>query len=106
MSLRPTPFGPVPEQTARIAQAAFPAGNPYLRLRDALEALVEDRALAHLIPTRGRPAETPWRLALVTVMQFAEDLLVQERRTQEAAEKQLRPSYVVALMDRDSSHAW
>ncbi len=59
MSLRPTPFGPVPEQTARIAQAAFPAGNPYLRMRDALEALVEDRALAHLFPTRGRPAEVP-----------------------------------------------
>ena len=67
MSLRPTPFGPVPEQTSRIARAAFPAGNPYLRMRDALEALVEDRALAHLFPTRGRPAETPWRLALVTI---------------------------------------
>jgi len=26
------------------------------------------------IPTVGQPAEAPWRLALVTVMQFAENL--------------------------------
>lgn len=41
---------------------------------DALQSLVEDRALAHLFPRRGRPAEAPWRLTLVTIFQFAEDL--------------------------------
>jgi hypothetical protein len=30
MSLKPSPLQPVPEETARVAQAAFPAGNPYL----------------------------------------------------------------------------
>ncbi len=95
MSLRPTPFGPVPEQTARIAQAAFPAGNPYLRMRDALEALVEDRALAHLFPTRGRPAETPWRLALVTIFQIAEDL--SDRGAADAVRARIDWKYALAL---------
>ena len=36
MSLPPSPTPPVPEQTAHVARAAFPKGNPYLRLRDEL----------------------------------------------------------------------
>jgi hypothetical protein len=28
MSLRPQPIEPVPEDTARVARAAFPKGNP------------------------------------------------------------------------------
>ncbi len=34
VSLHPEPFGPVPEETARVAHAAFPTGNTYLRLHD------------------------------------------------------------------------
>jgi transposase len=34
MSLKPTPIDPVPDETARVSQAAFPAGNLYIRLRD------------------------------------------------------------------------
>ncbi len=33
-----------------------------------------DDDFADLFPTRGQPAEAPWRLALVTVLQFAEGL--------------------------------
>ena len=61
MSLKPTPIEPVPEGTARVARAAFPGGNAYLRMRDELESLVEDRDVAHLFPRRGQPAERPWR---------------------------------------------
>ena len=74
MSLRPEPIGPVPDETSRVARAAFPTGNPYMRMRDELQALVEDHELAHLFPKRGQPAERPWRLALVTIFQFVEDL--------------------------------
>jgi hypothetical protein len=74
MSLHPEPIGAIPEQTARVAHAAFPAGNPYLRMRDELESLVEDRDMAHLFPRRGQPAERPWRLALITIFRFVEDL--------------------------------
>ena len=34
MSLRLQPLPPVPDDTARIAQAAFRRGNPYVLLRD------------------------------------------------------------------------
>jgi transposase len=30
MSLHSTPMGPVPEETARVAHAAFPKGNVYV----------------------------------------------------------------------------
>jgi len=33
MSLKPTPIPSVPEETARVARAAFPKGNPYLTLK-------------------------------------------------------------------------
>jgi transposase len=64
----------VPEETARVARAAFPRGNPWLRLRDELGIIYTDETFAPLFPTHGRPAEAPWRLALVTVLQFAEGL--------------------------------
>jgi hypothetical protein len=69
MSLRPEPIGPVPEETARVAHAAFPRGSPWLRLRDELGTIYTDETFAPLFPTHGRPAEAPWRVALVTVLQ-------------------------------------
>ena len=40
MSLRPQPpLPPVPDDTARIAQAAFRRGNPYVLLRNRLGAV-------------------------------------------------------------------
>src|SRR5262245_16760626 len=74
VSLQPCPVPPVPELTARVARAAFPKGNPYLRLRDELGSVFRDADFAALYPRRGQPALPPWKLALVTVMQFAEDL--------------------------------
>jgi transposase len=74
MSLRAEPIGPVPEETARIARAVFRQGNGYLRLRDELGTIYADETFASLFPTHGQPAEAPWRLALVTVLQFAEGL--------------------------------
>ena len=72
MCLHPRPVDPVPEETARVAHAAFPKGTPYMAMRDALGAIFEDEDFAALFPRRGQPAMAPWRLALVTVMQFAE----------------------------------
>ena len=36
MSMHPQPIDPIPEETARVAHAAFPKGNPYMRMRDDL----------------------------------------------------------------------
>src|SRR3954471_3318831 len=75
MSLRPQPsLPPVPDDTARVARAAFRRGNPYLLLRDRLGAVFADADFADLYPALGQPAYAPWRLALVTLMQFREGL--------------------------------
>jgi hypothetical protein len=35
--LRPKPLDPVPAETVRVAQAAFPKGHPYLRIADEID---------------------------------------------------------------------
>jgi transposase len=95
MSLRPEPIGPVPEETARVAHAAFRRGNAYLRLRDELGTIYTDEAFASLFPTRGQPAEAPWRLALVTVLQFAEGL--SDRQAAEAVRSRIDWKYLLGL---------
>ena len=72
--LRPDPIGPIPTETVRISRAAFPKGNLYLQLRDELGVLYSDADFASLFPTKGQPALPAWRLALVTVFQFLENL--------------------------------
>ena len=49
--LRPTPIGPVPDDTARVAQAAFAKGHPYLTIGDELGTLFTDDQFAALFPT-------------------------------------------------------
>lgn len=60
MSLQPQEIAPVPEETRRIAQAAFPKGNLYVRLRDEIGVMFEDPLFAPWFPARGQPAESPW----------------------------------------------
>src|SRR5258708_17803493 len=59
MTLHPQAIGPVPEETARVARAACPKGNPYLAMRDLLGPLCEDQQFVALFPppssTRLRP---------------------------------------------------
>jgi hypothetical protein len=74
MSLHPQAVPPVPEETACIARTAFRTGNLCLQMRDELGALYTDESFAPLFPARGQPAEAPWHLALVTVLQYAEGL--------------------------------
>lgn len=74
MSLKPQGISPVPEETARIARAAYSKGNVYMHMRDKLGTIYEDKLFADLFANNGQPAEAPWRLALVTIMQFAEGL--------------------------------
>src|SRR5919197_1450703 len=95
MSLRPEPIGPVPEETARVARAAFRRGNAYLRLRDELGTIYTDEAFAALFPTHGQPAEAPWRLALVTVLQFAEGL--SDRQAAEAVRARIDWKHALGL---------
>jgi hypothetical protein len=66
VSLKPRPVPDVPELTARVARAAFPKGNPYLRLRDQLGPVFRDADFADLYPRRGsalRASSPPMGLA-------------------------------------------
>ena len=74
MSLKPVDLNSLPEETARVAKAAFPKSNLYLKLRDQLGALYQDETFSHLFPAAGCPAESPGRLAMITIFQFAEGL--------------------------------
>jgi transposase len=95
VSLKPSPVLDVPELTARIARAAFPKGNPYLRLRDQLGPIFRDPDFANLYPRRGQPALPPWKLALVTVMQFSEDL--SDRQAADAFRGRIDRKYALGL---------
>ena len=39
MSLKPQAISPTPEETARIAHAAYPKGNMYMQMRDELGSI-------------------------------------------------------------------
>ena len=74
MSLHPQFISDVPEETLRVARAAFRKGSHAMQMRDELGTIFTDEHFVDLFPNIGQPAEAPWRLALVTVLQFAENL--------------------------------
>src|SRR6266581_3855280 len=75
MSLKQQAIGPVHEETARIARAAYPKGNIYLQLVQVFE--------------------TALRLALVSVLQFREGL--SERQAADAVRGRLDWKYLLGL---------
>ena len=85
MSMRPRPSHAVPAMTAQVARAAFPKGCPAIRIRDALGELFDDGQFVGLFAVRGRPALSPARLALVSVLQFAEGCRTARPPTRSAA---------------------
>jgi transposase len=93
--LRPMPIEPIPPETARVARAAFPKGNWYLRVADELDMLFTDEAFGALFPTHGQPAGPPWRLALVTLLQFAEGL--SDRQAANAVRSRIDWKYMLRL---------
>src|ERR687888_628967 len=95
MSLHPEPSGPVPEDTARVARAALAKGDPYLSLRDEWGVFYTDAQFADLFTTRGQPAEAPWRLALVLVLQFVENLT--DRQAANAVRSRIDWKYLLGL---------
>ncbi|CAM4410779.1 IS1182 family transposase [Deinococcus marmoris] len=100
MSLHPQPWGDVPEETARVARASFPKGNTIMRLRDEFGALYQDEDFAALFPRHGQPAWSPWRLALITVYQFLEQL--SDRSAADAVRGRLDWKYALSLELDDS----
>jgi transposase len=100
MSLQPSVIEQVPAETARIAHAAFPRGNIYLSMRDELGTLFNDLDFSQLYSRRGHPAFAPWRLALITVRQFLENL--SDRQAADAVRSRIDWKYALGLELSDS----
>ncbi|WP_414553534.1 IS1182 family transposase [Anabaena sp. CCY 0017] len=95
MCLHPEEIPPVPEETARVAFAAFPKGNMYMRLRDELGIFFQDEDFASVYPPRGQSAQAPWRLAMVLIMQFLENL--SDRQAAQAVRARIDWKYALSL---------
>lgn len=101
MSLKSTSPHAIPELTARIAKAIFSQNdNIYMNMRDELGTIYEDDQFADLFPRRGQPAEAPGRLALVTIMQFAEGLT--DRAAADAVRSRIDWKYALGLELEDA----
>lgn len=84
MSMHPQSIPEIPEQTVLIARASFPKGNIYMQIRDTLGSIFSDEEFVDLFPSIGQSAYAPWRLALVCIMQFMENL--SDRQAQQTPE--------------------
>jgi transposase len=98
--LKPEENTHIPEMTKIVAQAAFPNGNIFLTMRDELGSIFEDEAFRELYPALGQPSESPARLALVTVMQFVENLT--DRQAAQAVRARIDWKYALGLELSDS----
>ena len=63
MSLHPEDPTSPPEDTCRVARAAFPKGTLCLDIADALGPIYQDSQFAGLFPQLGQPAAAPAMLA-------------------------------------------
>ncbi len=59
MSLNSPLFYVIPEEAIQVAKAAFPEGNRYILLRDALGSLFHNPNFQHLSPIPVRRAKIP-----------------------------------------------
>jgi transposase len=85
----------IPEETIRVARAAYPHGNTLMKMRDALGTIYQDQAFASLFPHNGRVVEAPWRLAFITALQFMEELF--DRQAADAVRGHIDWKYLLGL---------
>jgi transposase len=93
--MQPQPWPEVPETTVRVARAAFPKGALAIRIRDELGSWYEDADFAAAYPVRGKPGISPAQLAMVTVLQFIEDLT--DRQAADAVRGKIDWKYCLGL---------
>ncbi len=95
MSIQPQPIAPIPALTEQVAKAVFPKGNLYLTLRDELGTVFEDSDFIELFSNTGQPGLPPWRLALITLLQFRENL--SDRQAAESVRARIDWKYLLGL---------
>jgi transposase len=95
MSMQPQLWPGVPAETARVAKRAFPKGALAIRSRDELGSWYEDEGFSAVYPVRGKPGISPAQLAMVTILQFIEDLT--DRQAADAVRGRLDWKYCLGL---------
>ena len=96
MSLKPSDNMMIPADTVRVARAICPRGDSlWIKMRDELGPIFDDEQYRELFGQRGKPAESPGRLALVTLLQFAEDLT--DREAADAVRLRIDWKYALGL---------
>jgi len=101
MTLHPQEHWEVPQETARIAHASFRKGNVYLKMYDELGTIYSDSDFKELFPARcGQSALSPAKLALITIMQFAEGL--SDTQAADAVRSRIDWKYLLGLELTDS----
>jgi transposase len=85
----------VPDETARVARAAFPKGNVYMEMQAEVGMRYTNHQFASLFSETGQPAEDPARLALILIMQTIEGL--PDRQTADAVRGRIDWKYALAL---------
>ena len=97
--LKPENNFQIPDETVKVAKAAFPNGNIYLVLRDTLGTVFEDKMFEALYPSLGQPAESPGRLAVITILQYLENLT--DRQAADAVRSRIDWKYILGLKLED-----
>jgi transposase len=97
--MQPRPWPEVPADTARVARKAFRKGALAIRARDELGAWYDDAAFAPAYGARGKPGISPAQLAMVTVLQFTENLT--DRQAADAVRARLDWKYCLGLALED-----
>lgn len=95
MSIQMSAETGVPEDTARVARAAFRKGNAYLKIRDELGTIYTNEWFRPLFSKTGQPGESPLMLMLVTILQFAEDL--SDRQAADMVRSRIDWKYLLGL---------
>ena len=95
MSMYPQEIGPIRAETMRVARGAYPKGSLAMRLRDELGGIYRDEHFVSLFPTRGQPAEAPWCLAIVLVLQYVDGLT--DRQAADAVRGRIDWKYALGL---------
>ena len=93
--MQPRPWPEVPADTVRVARKAFRKGSLAIRARDELGSWYDDEAFGAAYGTRGKPGISPAQLAMVTVLQFTENLT--DRQAADAVRGRLDWKYCLGL---------
>ena len=99
--IKPQKVPTIPKDTTRVIHAILTKGNAITRLRDEFGTIYTDQDFATLFSTTGQPAIAPWKLALVTVFQFFENLT--DRQAVHAVLTRIDWKYALSLKLTDSS---